>query len=102
MWVRLTYIKMDPAHADEVRDLYNSDEVSGVIRQQKGYRFHYLLESVNAPGESISLTAWDSHENAEAYEQSRTYKELVDKLGSYFTAPPELRTYEVREQGLHL
>ena len=102
MWVHLTIIKMDPANADEVRDLYNSDEVSGVIRQQKGHRFHHLLESVNAPGESIFLTAWDSHEDAEAYEQSRTYKELVDKLGSYFTAPPELRTYEVREQGLRL
>ena len=60
MWVHLTIIKMDPANADEVRDLYNSDEVSGVIRQQKGHRFHHLLESVNAPGESISLTAWDS------------------------------------------
>jgi len=80
-----------------VRDLYNSDEVSGVIRQQKEYRFHHLLESVDAPSESISLTAWDSQEDAQAYEQSGTYKEQVDKFGSYFTAPPELRTYEIRE-----
>ena len=97
MWVRLTYVKVDPTHADEVRDLYNSDEISGVIRQQKGYRFHHLLESVDAPGESISLTAWDSREDAEAYEQSGAYKELVDKFGNYFTAPPDLRTYEIRE-----
>ena len=82
MLVRFTYIKMDPTNLDEVRDLYNSDEVSGVIRQQQGYRFHYLLESVNAPGESISLTAWDSREDAEAYEQSGAYKELVDKFGN--------------------
>ena len=97
MWVRLTYVKVDPTHADEVRDLYNSDEISGVIRQQKGYRFHHLLESVDAPGESISVTAWDSQEDAEAYEQSGTYKELVDKIRNYITAPPELRSYEVRE-----
>jgi heme-degrading monooxygenase HmoA len=97
MWVRLTYVKVDPTHADEVRDLYNGDEISGVIRQQKGYRFHHLLESVDAQGESISLTAWDSQEDAEAYEQSGTYKELVDKIRNYITAPPELRSYEVRE-----
>ena len=97
MWVRLTYGKVDPAHVDELRDLYNSDEMSGVISQQKGHRFHHLLESVDAPGETISLTAFDSQEDAEAYEQSGTYKELVDKVRNYLTAPPELRTYEVRE-----
>ena len=97
MWVRLTYGKVDPAHVDELRDLYNSDEMSGVISQQKGHRFHHLLESVDTPGETISLTAFDSQEDAEAYEQSGTYKELVDKVRNYITAPPELRTYEVRE-----
>ena len=97
MWVRLTYGKVDPAHVDELRDLYNSDEMSGVISQQKGHRFHHLLESVDAPGETISLTAFDSQEDAEAYEQSGTYKELVDKVRNYLTAPPELKTYEVRE-----
>ena len=34
MWVRLTYVTVDPANVDEVRDLYNSDEISGVISQQ--------------------------------------------------------------------
>ena len=97
MWVRLTYVKVDPANGDEVRDLYNSDEMSGVISQQKGHRFHHLLESLDAPGETIPLTAFDSQEDAEAYEQSGTYKELVDKIRNYITAPPELRTYEVRE-----
>ncbi len=97
MWVRLTYGKVDPAHVDELRDLYNSDEMSGVISKQKGHRFHHLLESVDAPGETVSLTAFDSQEDAEAYEQSGTYKELVDKIRNYITAPPELRTYEVRE-----
>jgi len=56
-----------------------------------------MLESVDAPGDSISLTAWDSQEDAEAYEQSGTYKELVDKIRNYITAPPEFSTYEVRE-----
>ena len=96
MFVRMTFTKMDPAHVDEASDLYNN-EASGVIAQQKGYRFHYLLLSADNPGEGISMTAWDSREDAEAYEQSGTYKELVGKFSRYFTEPPELRTYEVRE-----
>ena len=45
MWVRLTYTKMNPDKIAEARALYNSEMVSGVISQQKGYCFHHLLES---------------------------------------------------------
>lgn len=97
MFVRLTFTKMDPAKVDEARAVYDSDEVSGVIRKQKGYRFHYLLDSVDNPGEGVSLTAWDSREAAEAYERSGTYKELVGKFASHFTEQPQLRSYELPE-----
>lgn len=97
MWVRFTLIRVDPAIIGEVRAFYNSEEVSGVIRKQKGYRFHYLLESVETPGEAISLTAWDSPADGETYEESGVYAELVGKFRQYFTAPPELETYEVPE-----
>ncbi len=46
MFVRMTFTKTDPAHYDEAIALFNSEEVSGVISQQKGHRFHYLLQSV--------------------------------------------------------
>jgi len=88
---------MEPDKVAEAKALYNSDMVSGVIRQQKGYRFHYLLESIDNPGEAISVTAWDSQADGEAYEQSGVYKELVGKFNAYFTASPELKTYEIRE-----
>ncbi len=97
MFVRMTYTKVDPSMVDETRDFYNGEEVSGVIRQQQGYRFNYLLESVDSPGEAISMTAWDSREDAEAYEQSGTYQELIGKFRQFFVEPPELKTYEVPE-----
>lgn len=97
MFVRMTFTRMDPANIEAARTMYNSDEVSGVIRKQKGYRFHHLLTSVDKPGEGVSLTAWDSRENAEAYERSGIYKELIGKFGSYYTEPPQLRSYEVPE-----
>ena len=77
----------------EVRNALNRR----VMRKLKGYRFNYLLESIDEPGEAISVTAWDTMDDAEAYEQSGLYADLVTKFGKWFTAPAELRTYEVSE-----
>ena len=97
MFVRMTFTKIDPAAAEAARALYNSDEVSGVLARQKGHRFHHLLESVDVPGDGVSVTAWDSREDAEAYERSGTYEELVAKFEQFYSEPARLRSYEVRE-----
>jgi heme-degrading monooxygenase HmoA len=80
VWMRMTHIKIDLVRLDEARTFYNSEEVSGFTRQQKGYRFHYLLESVDAPGELVSLTAWDTQADAEAFEQSEAYAAALSEL----------------------
>jgi heme-degrading monooxygenase HmoA len=85
------------ASVEVARTLYNSEEVSGVLDRQKGYRFHYLLESVDVPGEGVSVTAWDGREDAEAYERSGAYEELVAKFRNFYTRPPRLASYEVHE-----
>jgi heme-degrading monooxygenase HmoA len=95
MFVRMTFNKDDPAVVDEASAMYNSEEVSGVIGRQKGHRFHYLLRSVDDPTESVSVSAWDSREDAEAYERSGTYERLLGKFDHFHTRPSELRTYEV-------
>jgi heme-degrading monooxygenase HmoA len=97
MFVRMTFNRDDPAVVDEANAMYNSEEVSGVIGRQKGHRFHYLLESVDVPGEGVSVTAWDSREDAEAYERSGAYEELEAKFGNFHTGPERLASYEVRE-----
>ena len=98
MFVRMTFTKIDPASAEAVRALYYRDEIWGVLDRQKGHRFHYLLESIDAPGEGVSVTAWDSREDAEAYERSGAYEELVAKFRNFYTGPERLASYEeVRE-----
>jgi heme-degrading monooxygenase HmoA len=97
MWVRMTYFRMDLANIEAARTFYNGEEISGVMRRQPGYRFNYLLESVDAPGEAISVSAWDSREAAEAYERSGVYEELIGRFGEYYVQPPELRNYEIPE-----
>lgn len=97
MWVRMTRVKMNPDSLDEARALYNSDEISGVISLQPGYRFHHLMENVDVEGDGISITAWDSQADSDAYEASGTYQKLVGEFSQYMTAPPELSTYEVKD-----
>ena len=98
MFVRMTFTKIDPASAEAVRALYYRDEIRGVLERQKGHRFHYLLESVDVPGEGVSVTAsWDSREDAETYERSGAYEELVAKFRHFYTGPERLASYEVRE-----
>ena len=96
MFVRITFTQTDPDAVEAARTLYYSDEVSGILERQKGHRFHYLLESVDAVGEAVSVTAWDSREDAEAYERSGTYEELVAKFNHLYTEAPRLGSYEVR------
>ena len=96
MFVRMTFTKTDPDYVDEAIALFNSEEVSGVIGQQKGHRFHYLLSYVDDRTEGVTVTAWDSREDAEAYAaQSGPFKELLGKFERWHTRPAEVRTYEV-------
>ena len=97
MWVRLTFSRMDPEQLAEIRALYNSEEVSEAVRQVKGYRFHYLLESADNRGEFVSITAWDNKSDAEAYEESGIYSELAAKFEPWFTEDIQVRSYEVHE-----
>ena len=80
MWLRLTFSRIDPEQLEEIPAPYNSEEVSGAVRQVKGYRFHYLLESADNRGEFVSTTAWDTKADAEAYEESGIYSELAAKF----------------------
>ena len=98
MWTGMTHLKIDSARLDEAMAFYNSEEVSGFARRQKDCCSHYLLESVDAPGEPVSLTPWDSRTDAEAFEQSEAYAAALSKLGRYLIARSERKTYEVRGQ----
>ena len=42
------------------------------------------------------MTAWDSREDAEAYERSGAYRELLDKFRNFHNEPARLCSYEVR------
>ena len=97
MFVRMLFTKIDADSLEAVRALHYRDEIWGVLARQKGHRFHHLLESVDDATEAVFVTAWDSREDAEAFERSGAYEELADKFADFDSERPQLRSYEARE-----
>lgn len=96
MYIRLTYCKFTPESVQEARKLYMKDIVPAV-RQQKGLLNIRLLEPVDKSEDFISITEWKTQADADAYEKSGLYKQLVGRLSDFFSKPPVLKTYNAEE-----
>ena len=96
MHARLTIVQIKPDLIDEIAKLYE-DSVIPAAKSQKGFRGAYLL-SDSKSGKGVSITLWDSEEEAIANEKSGYYQDQVNKFKEYFTAPPVREGYEVSVQ----
>lgn len=92
MVVRLTYISFLPEKAEQARRIYN-EEILAVVKRQKGNLDCRLLEPADKKDDYISMTSWETSEDANAYDSSGVYKELVDKVRNDFSKDPVLKVY---------
>jgi len=97
MFARLTTVQVNIDKLDETKKIYKEDVIPAA-KSQKGYRGAYLLTNPKT-GKGVSITLWDSEEDAIANEQSGYYQEQVSKFKGFFTAPPIREGYEVSIQG---
>lgn len=95
MYVRLTYLKFLPAKLDQAKKLYY-DELAPVVRKQKGNIDCRMLEPVDKNDDYISMTMWDNQQDADAYQSSGVYKQLVDRVRDAFAGPPVLKVYSAQ------
>ena len=93
MFARLTIVQINPEKTEEVRKIYE-EGVIPAAKSQKGYCGAYLL-SDGKTGKGISITLWDSEEDASANEQTGYYQEQVGRFKDFFTAPPVREGYEI-------
>ena len=96
MIARLTYFGINQKDVEDLKRIYNED-VTPVIKKQKGFLGAWLLEPANPTDQHISLTEWVSQADADAYESSGTYKQLVGMVKDRFTGDPVLKTYTAAE-----
>jgi len=90
----MTFFRLKPGKMVDLRELYNK-EVLPTHKGHKGIRFVHLLESLDEKEEGISVTAWDTKADVEAYERSGDYEKLVAKFKEMYAEEPRLKSYEV-------
>ena len=96
MFARLTIVQVKPGTMDEAIKIMD-ESVSPAMKAQNGFCVAYLLTD-SQTNKGISISLWDSEEDAVANEQSGYYQEQVAKFGALFAAPPIREGYEVSLQ----
>jgi heme-degrading monooxygenase HmoA len=94
MYVRMTFFKVKDGRMDDLRELYNK-QVIPAHKNHKGIRFVHLLECLEELNKGISVTAWDTKADLDAYERSGDYERLVGLFNEMYTGKPSLQSYEV-------
>ncbi|HEY1112235.1 MAG TPA: antibiotic biosynthesis monooxygenase [Chitinophagaceae bacterium] len=98
MFARLTFTKILPQHIALHRKIF-TEEVVPAVRRHKGLIHIMLLEPTQKGDEFISVTEWESQKDAEAYERSGQYQELIQKINGLTAKEPALKTYTVETVG---
>lgn len=94
MYVRMTFFKVKSGKMPELRELYNR-EVIPAHKNHKGNRFVHLLECLDDGNEGISVTAWDTKADVDAYEKSGDYERLMGLFSHMYSGEPSLKSFEV-------
>jgi heme-degrading monooxygenase HmoA len=84
IWVRIVQLRIRPEKLEGFKQRY-AEHVIPVLRNVKGIRHVYLTEQEGDPGLLASVTTWDSRSDAEAYENSGLYTELIDSQREFLS-----------------
>ena len=83
-YLRIVALRVAPGRLAESRNIYQG-EILPVLLATPGCRCACLLDSMADEGEVISVTVWDSLEDADRYEGSGQFETLMDRLGPALT-----------------
>ncbi len=97
MFARVTTVNVAVDKIDEATRVMQ-ESVIPAAKSQKGFRGIYLLGDTKT-GKSISISLWETEEDAIANEQSGYLQEQMGKLAPFFTGAPVQEGYEVIAQG---
>lgn len=77
-YLRLVSVKLKPGKLEEFKRLYEN-EIIPALQATKGCRHAYLTTPSSQGNEAISITIWDRKADAEAYEKSGLFGQLLEK-----------------------
>ena len=76
MFMRLVQVKVKSESLDIVAGLY-AERIVPVLQKTPGCIYASLIRSTSNPDESISLTLWETANDADTYEQSGSFQRLM-------------------------
>lgn len=84
LYVRIVSLSIQNGKEDEFKKIY-SDEIIPALLSTQGCRYAYLTQSIQDSSAFISVTIWDSKIDADLYESSGRFKELVNRVSHTFS-----------------
>lgn len=84
MYLRILSIKVKPGRMEEFSKLY-LEEIIPALRDVKGCRYAFLTENIERENETLSITIWDSKEDADEYERNMIFDTLKRKVEHTFS-----------------
>jgi quinol monooxygenase YgiN len=97
MYLRIVSVKLKPGKLEEYKRVYES-EIIPALRATKGCRHAYLTTPKTGDNEAISVTVWESRVDADAYEQSGLFSQLLEKTKHLYS---ELFQWKMHLDNLH-
>jgi len=93
MYARVTTFHLKIEKHKEAVEIYR-DSIIPAAKQQDGFRSACFFVNKNA-GKFVSITMWDSMQNAVDNQKSGYYQQQVDKLTHLQVVVPEIEGFEV-------
>ncbi len=88
MYMRLVKARYMPVSFSLIQKIYD-EKIIPELQKMKGCLFACLIISDIEPDEAVSLTLWDSQENAESYVRSGVFQTLLAELNPYLSHSSE-------------
>ncbi len=79
MYLRIVSGTVQPGKFEAFKKVYTEEAIPALLATD-GCRYAYLIGDMQDSLEALSVTLWDSKEQADAYEQSGRYKQLLDMV----------------------
>lgn len=99
MYLRILKFDTQGADLHAVQAFYQ-ERVLPLLQQQSACRFASLLQATSQDEECISMTLWDSPEEADSYEKSDAYRQLVADGSQLVSGAAEWRVRLAESTGL--
>lgn len=78
MYLRIVSVQLQPGKSNEFKVIYEND-ILPALKKLKGCRFAFMTKSSEDENRVVSISLWDSKQDADAYEKSGLFKELREK-----------------------